>query len=86
MNYTAPTPDDLRNLRDELGKTQAEMADFVNVAGGQQWRKYTGGANPRQMSFHLLFFTAARLELDADQFGRVLERMRELGAGVDLSE
>ncbi|MEJ1391692.1 MAG: hypothetical protein RPU34_12495 [Candidatus Sedimenticola sp. (ex Thyasira tokunagai)] len=58
------------------------MADFVNVAGGQQWRKYTGGEKPRHMSFHMLFFVVARSALPEDQMELVYEKMRDIGAEV----
>lgn len=83
MKYTPPTPEDLRELRDSLGLTQAQMADFVQVAGGQQWRKYTGGENPRKMNLHMLFFIAAKLELSEDEVDRVFKKMTEIGATLE---
>lgn len=53
--YTPPTPDDLENLKTELGYTGTQMADLAGVASNSQWRKYTGGAEPRAMSPHILF-------------------------------
>ncbi|WP_310889457.1 hypothetical protein [Burkholderia pseudomallei] len=61
------------------------MAELFGVAGGPQWRKYTGGAAPRELSPHILFFGAARLALTDAELARVLERMREIGARIDLS-
>ncbi|MDI9690290.1 XRE family transcriptional regulator, partial [Burkholderia cenocepacia] len=54
------------------------------VQGGRQWRKYTGGEEPRDISPHILFFAAARLELTPEEFERVLARMRSIGATIDL--
>lgn len=84
MRYAAPEPDDLRRLKDELGRTGEQMARLFGLAGGQQWRKYTGGVEPREMSLQMLFFAAARLELPERDVQRVLARMRALGADVDL--
>jgi len=83
ISYQAPTPADLQRLKDELGYTGEQMADLASVAGGQQWRKYTGGAAPRDINLHMLFFIAARLSLSADELARVTEKMREIGASVD---
>jgi predicted transcriptional regulator len=83
MKYTPPTPDDLRAIRDDLDLTQSEMADFIHVAGGQQWRKYTGGKNPRHMSFHMFFFLAAKLCLSDKEFDHVYKKMVELGATIE---
>lgn len=80
MIYTPPTTEDLQALRDELGLTQSQMAEYVGVAGGQQWRKYTGGAHPRHMSFHMLFYVASRDVLDESTRDAIIKRMTELGA------
>lgn len=60
------------------------MADLFGVQGGRQWRKYTGGETPREISPHILFFAMARLELDAKTLDRILNRMREVGATIEL--
>ncbi|MGA3972387.1 hypothetical protein ACI2VT_16395 [Ralstonia nicotianae] len=62
------------------------MADLFGVAGGQQWRKYTGGAQPREMAPQMLFFGAARLVLTEEELERVLARMQAIGATIDLTE
>lgn len=86
MRYIPPIPEDFQRLKNELGRTGEQMAELFGVAGGQQWRKYTGGTQPREMSPQMLFFGAARLALTADELNRVLDRMREIGAQIDLSD
>jgi transcriptional regulator with XRE-family HTH domain len=81
-DYTPPTPEDLNQLKDSLGYTGNQMADLAGVASNSQWRKYTGGENPRAMSPHILFYMAAQLAMDEDELARVLEKMREIGAGI----
>ncbi|WP_455154484.1 XRE family transcriptional regulator [Cupriavidus campinensis] len=85
MRYTAPTTDDLQRLKNDLGLTGEQMAALFGVAGGQQWRKYTGGAQPREMAPQMLFFGAARLALTPDELERVLTRMRAIGAEIDIA-
>lgn len=85
MRYTPPSPEHLQRLKAELDRTGEEMAELFGVAGGQQWRKYTGGAQPREMAPQMLFFGAARLALSDEEFRRVLERMREIGAEIELA-
>ncbi|KAA0178917.1 XRE family transcriptional regulator [Cupriavidus gilardii] len=84
MRYIAPPPESLQALKRELGKTGNEMADLFGVAGGPQWRKYTGGNQPRDISPQILFFGVARLVLSPEELNKVLNRMRELGAEIDL--
>ncbi len=86
MRYTPPTPQDFQRLKNELDRTGEQMADLFGVAGGQQWRKYTGGAQPREMAPQMLFFGAARLVLTEEEIERVLARMQAIGATIDLTE
>lgn len=85
MRYSPPSTLDLQRLKNELGLTGEQMAELFGLAGGQQWRKYTGGAAPREMSMPMLFLAAARIELDGAAIERVLNRMRAMGADVDLA-
>jgi len=85
MRYIPPSPADLRRLKNELELTSEQMAELFGLAGGQQWRKYTGGIAPREMGPQMLFLAAARLVLDEQELGRVLDRMREVGADVQLA-
>lgn len=84
IKYTPPTTEDLRRLKDELGYTGEQMADLASVAGGAQWRKYTGGAAPRDVNMHMLFFVAARLVLPPAELRRIAGKMMEIGADVDV--
>ncbi|KMK11691.1 hypothetical protein ABW06_20435 [Pluralibacter gergoviae] len=81
-DYTPPSPEDLETLKERLGFTGNQMADLAGVASNSQWRKYTGGAEPRAMSPHILFFMAAQLALDDSELTRVLAKMKELGASL----
>ncbi|MGP3192968.1 XRE family transcriptional regulator [Serratia marcescens] len=80
--YTPPAPEDLERLKSELGYTGNQMADIAGVASNSQWRKYTGGAEPRAMSPHILFFMAAQLVLSAEDLNLVLMKMKEIGAEI----
>ncbi|HBC0644333.1 XRE family transcriptional regulator [Serratia marcescens] len=80
--YTPPSPDNLETLKTELGYTGTQMADLAGVASNSQWRKYTGGAEPRAMSPHILFFVAAQLALSERDLLKVLNKMKKIGAGI----
>lgn len=85
--YTPPTAADLEQLKTELGLSSGQMADLFALANGRQWRRYLSEdqQNRRDMGIHMLFFAMARLELDEETIERILQRMRETGATVDLS-
>lgn len=85
MLYTPPTPQDLERLKGELGLSASKMAALFGVSSGRQWRNYTGGEKPRDMNPHMLFFAAARLELDEKTIEQILQRMRQVGATIDLT-
>jgi hypothetical protein len=80
IEYTPPTTDDLIRLKDRLGKSSSEMAEYVGLSGGNQWRKYTGGAEPRNMGYHMLFHVAAREVLSDKQIEAIENIMRDIGA------
>ena len=86
IEYIPPSTTNLAALKDQLGYTGEQMAELASVAGGQQWRKYTGGAKPRELGLHMLFFMAARLTLSADQLEVVRQKMLEVGAEVSPIE
>ncbi|MCP1120495.1 XRE family transcriptional regulator [Robbsia andropogonis] len=86
MEYIPPTPADLEQLKQTLKLSSAQMANLFGVQSGRQWRKYTGGETPREISPHILFFAMARLELDTDTLNRILDRMRAVGATIDLDQ
>ena len=86
QNYQPPTTDDLAKLKENLGMTGNELAALAGVADGRQWRKYTGGAAPREMSAPMLFLMAARLELSDAELDRVLAKMRDIGGRFDFEE
>jgi len=82
IDYTSPSTRDLAALKEQLGYSGEQMAALASVASGAQWRKYTGGASPRELSLHMLFFMAARLALDDATLEAVRLRMQEIGADV----
>ncbi len=80
--YTPPRPNELENLKSHLGYTGTQMAELAGVASNSQWRKYTGGAEPRAMSPHILFFMAAQLALDDKELSLIINKMKEIGAQI----
>lgn len=83
IKYSPPSTRDLANLKHELGQNGKQMADLFWLAGDHQWRKYTGGQKPRELSPHMAFVAAAKLCLTADEFARILAKMATFGARVE---
>ncbi|WP_060482271.1 hypothetical protein [Pseudomonas sp. NBRC 111119] len=84
--YSPPTAQNLAHLKERLDATSQVMADVCGLAQGQQWRKYTGGSNPRVMGLHMHFYMAALLSLDEVSLAKVWETMREHGAALQLTD
>ncbi|MDE1138209.1 MAG: XRE family transcriptional regulator [Paraburkholderia tropica] len=82
ITYTPPSTRDLADLKQKLNMTGKQMADLFWLAGDHQWRKYTGGQAPRELSPHMAFVAAAKLSLTEDELARVLGKMAEFGAHV----
>lgn len=83
--YIPPAPDDLNQLKERLGYTGNQMAELAGVSSNSQWRKYTGGGEPRAMSPHILFYMAAQLVLSESELNKILRKMVELGAEINPS-
>ena len=81
--YVPPTPAELASLKDTLGLTSHDMAALAGLAQGGQWRKYTGGKEPRELGKLMHFYMAALLSLDDAELARVFDKMREQGAQVE---
>ena len=86
LEYTPPNAEDLAGLKERLGYTGADMAELASVAGGSQWRKYTGGEARRDINLHIAFFVAARLALTTEQLRAVCDEMARFGAHVDAAQ
>ncbi|SDR37781.1 hypothetical protein SAMN05443245_5265 [Paraburkholderia fungorum] len=85
MKYKAPSAEELQRLKDELGLSSAQMAKLFGLSSGRHWRGYTeAGEKRRDIGAQTLFFGLARIELGAEAIDRVLERMRQAGATIDL--
>lgn len=54
-DYTPPTPEEVRSILSALGLTGAEAAKLIGLSSGRQIRKYTGGQEPKHMSFANLY-------------------------------
>lgn len=85
IRYVPPTPQDLHELKNRLGYTGEQMADLFGLAGNNQWRKYTGGHDPRPMSLPMLFLAGALLHPHA-HVADIFAWCREVGATVELEQ
>jgi hypothetical protein len=82
IKFDAPSTKDLNDLKTRRKATGKQMADMFWLGGDHQWRKYTGGAQPREMSPQMAFLGAAQMALTEEEFNRVLRTMETFGARV----
>lgn len=59
IQYMPPSPQNLRDLKERLNFSGKQMADLFGLASAQQWHKYCGGSEPREMSLSMLFLAGA---------------------------
>lgn len=85
IHYVPPTPEDLRALKQSLGYTGEQMAELFGLSGNNQWRKYTGGEEPRSMSLPMLFLAGALLHPKKNAEG-IFDWCREVGATVEQKQ
>ncbi|HGL6313973.1 hypothetical protein QZM26_17755 [Burkholderia multivorans] len=60
------------------------MADLFGLAGNNQWRKYTGGHDPRPMSLPMLFLAGAILNRDKN-VADVFSWCSQVGATIEFA-
>ncbi|MBA1245263.1 XRE family transcriptional regulator [Pseudomonas japonica] len=84
-NYVPPSAPELAELKNKFGRTSQQMADIYGISQGANWRRYTGGADPRPMSIQMHFHMAALLTLAEPELTRVLATMSEHGARLEDS-
>lgn len=85
MLFQPPTVQQLKQLKEELGFTGAQMAQLLGLSSSRRWRDLVNENNPQGITPSSLFLGAARLTLDAKQIEQVLEKMRQIGATIDLN-
>jgi hypothetical protein len=89
MNYQPPSSMALRQLKDQLGFTNGQMADLFGIATGRQFHKYLSEEDKREMGFHVLMFGAMQLALmngPLTNIGQLFETARAIGATIDLDK
>lgn len=83
LKYQSPGPRQIQHWKNELGYSNREMAALNNVVE-THWRRHTGGTEPRPLSYTKLFHAAAVLELTPQEVERIHQRMRDIGAKVEM--
>lgn len=83
IRYEPPSPQDLRVLKENLNYSGRQMADLFGLASSQQWHKYCGGLEPRQMSLPMLFLAGALMNPNS-RVADVFEWCRGVGAKIEM--
>lgn len=84
MLYLPPSVQQLKQLKEELGFTGAQMAQLLGLSSSRRWRDLVNENDPQGITPASLFIGAARLTLSDKDFQQVLEKMRQIGATIDL--
>jgi hypothetical protein len=85
MLFQPPTVQQLKQLKEDLGYTGAQMAQLLGLSSSRRWRDLVNESNPQGITPSSLFLGAARLTLADKQIEQVLEKMRQIGATIDLN-
>lgn len=85
MFFQPPTVQQLKQLKEDLGYTGAQMAQLLGLSSSRRWRDLVNESNPQGITPSSLFLGAARLTLGDKQIEQVLEKMRQIGAEIDLN-
>jgi hypothetical protein len=85
IHYVAPPPSRLKALKDRLQYSGRQMAELFGLASAQQWHKYCGGSEPREMSLPMLFLAAALLNRQSTVEEVFDWCRRETGAVIELA-
>lgn len=85
MLFQPPTVQQLKQLKEDLGYTGSQMAQLLGLSSSRRWRDLVNESNPQGITPSSLFLGAARLTLTDQQIEQVLEKMRQIGATIDLN-
>lgn len=84
MLYESPTAQQLKELQAKLDLKGHEMAALFGLKSARRWRECISEKDPQGLSPASAFFGAAKQVLTPKEIERVLAKMRELGATIDL--
>lgn len=88
MYFRAIPQAGLRQLKEELGYTNSQMADVFGITTGRQFHKYLSDEDKREMGFHVLMFGMLQLELmlgPVRNIEQLYARARHYGAVIEPS-
>ncbi|WP_144156571.1 XRE family transcriptional regulator [Paraburkholderia sp. BCC1885] len=84
MLFRPPTVAQLKQWKASLGYSGARMAQILGMKTSRRWRDYADENKPQGIPPANLFMGAALVILPASEIELVLEKMREIGATIDL--
>lgn len=89
MHYRAIPQAGLRQLKEELGYTNSQMADVFGITTGRQFHKYLSDEDKREMGFHVLMYGMANWQLMHGPITSIEQLHalgRELGAIIEMED
>ncbi|MBB5467239.1 MULTISPECIES: XRE family transcriptional regulator [unclassified Paraburkholderia] len=84
MLYEPPSVAQLKQWKEKLGFSGAQMANILGLKSARRWREYAEEAKQQGIPPANLFMACALVALSPAQVDHVLTLMREVGATIDL--
>ncbi|MBB5547549.1 hypothetical protein [Paraburkholderia fungorum] len=88
MHYRAIPQAGLRQLKEELGYTNSQMAGVFGITTGRQFHKYLSDEDKREMGYHVLMYGMLQIELmlgPVRSIDQLHARARRYGAVIEPS-
>ncbi|WP_431068215.1 XRE family transcriptional regulator [Ralstonia holmesii] len=85
MLFRSPTVAQMKQWKEKLQFSGAQMAQILGLKTARRWRDYADENKPQGIPPANLFMGAALVTLSQDEIDRVLDTMREVGATIDLA-
>lgn len=84
MLFRPPTVVQMKQWKEKLGFSGAQMAQILGLKSARRWRDYADENEPQGIPPANLFMAAALVTLPQREIDRVLATMRDVGAAIDL--
>jgi hypothetical protein len=86
MLFRSPTVAQMKQWKETLKFSGAQMANILGLKSARRWRDYADENKPQGIPPANLFMAAAITILPREEIDRVLAEMRRVGAVIELDD